>query len=39
MDNKKKLLLMEKAIYFKKTKIIKINDIYKGSSFQIFYYW
>ena len=38
MDNKKKLLLMEKAIYFEKTKIIKINDIYKGSSFQILYY-
>ena len=27
MANKKKLLLMEKAIYFKKTKIIKVNDI------------
>ena len=39
MDNKKKLLLMEKIIYFKKTKIMKINDIYKVSSLQILYYW
>ena len=39
MDNKKKLLLMEKIIYFKKTKIMKINDIYKDSSLQILYYW
>ena len=39
MDNKKKLLLMEKIIYFKNTKIIKINDIYKVSSFQIISYW
>ena len=30
---------MEKTIYFKKTKIMKINDVYKVSSFQIFYYW
>ena len=30
---------MEKTIYFKKTKIIKINDVYKVSSFQILYYW
>ena len=39
MDNKKNLLLMEKIIYFKNTKIIKINDIYKVSSFQIISYW
>ena len=38
---------MEKSIYFKKTKIIKINDIYnhndiynlKVSSLQTLYYW
>ena len=35
MGNKKKLLLIEKMIYFKKTRIIKVNDIYKVSSFQI----
>ena len=27
MNNKKKLLFKEKTIYFKKTKIIKVNDI------------
>ena len=38
MDNKKKLLLLEKTVSFKKTKIVKVNDIYKVSSFQILCY-
>ena len=36
---KRSYFLWKKIIYFKKAKIIKINDIYKVSSFQILCYW
>ena len=39
MDNEKKSFLLDKTIYFKTTKIVKVNDIYKVSSFQVLCYW